>query len=53
MVNLRGFVGLFLVSSAFGLVEKDLGGSDWRVENANGSLNIAATVPGQIHLDLL
>lgn len=32
---------------------QDLGGAMWTVTNVNGSVAIPATVPGQVHLDLL
>ena len=35
------------------LLSIDLGGDDWTVTNSNGSIVIPATVPGQIHTDLL
>ena len=39
---------------SLGYVYVDLNGNDtWTVANANGSIKIAATVPGQVSLDLL
>ena len=34
-------------------VSVSLDGTDWRVSNTNGSLSVAARVPGVVHLDLL
>ena len=35
------------------LVRRSLSGADWRVFNTNGSVSVAARVPGVVHLDLL
>ena len=49
-------VALCLVASlsrTHGYVRYSLDGSDWMVHNVNGSISVPATVPGQVHLDLL
>ena len=38
---------------AFASLDSAAGLATWRVANANGSIDVAATVPGLIHLDLL
>lgn len=52
-------IGLFcLVDIAFSIAVstdcylQDLGGSSWFARNARGTVQVTATVPGQIHLDL-
>lgn len=48
----RSLLSLILLSGVVSAQIFSLGGLDWTLKNANGSVIIPASVPSQVHLDL-
>lgn len=53
MLVLVVLLGLVQYISAAGPVTQDLSTASWQLANAQGTISVPASVPGQVHLDLL